>query len=46
MIQNQTMPMKHSTGDSTVDMTHAALATVLKKSLVCQSELLLSDFNF
>ena len=40
MIQNQTMPAKHSNGDSTVDMTIEAPATVL----ICQScELLLSD---
>lgn len=42
MIQNQTMPMQHTTGDSTVDMNFVALA----KILICQSELLLSDSNF
>ncbi len=43
MIQNQTMPTKHSTGDSTVDMNFAALDAIL----ICQSsELLLSDATF
>lgn len=47
MIQNQTMPTQHSTGDVNVDMTMAAQATILMNGLLCPStELLLSESIF